>query len=88
MSTGCAGSRWACSDRNTAPEPIVAELEKILDSGEGGLSQNTVKFQPITRMNAILVVTRKPDMLRTVEDLDSGGSTATDTARAGCTCIT
>src|SRR5262249_48713981 len=51
--------------RNTAPEPIVAELEKILDSGEGGLSQNTVKFQPITRMNAILVVTRKPDMLRT-----------------------
>jgi general secretion pathway protein D len=68
--------------RNTAPEPIVAELEKILDSGEGGLSQNTVKLQPITRMNAILVVTRKPDMLRTVETwihrLD-----ATDTARAG-----
>jgi general secretion pathway protein D len=68
--------------RNTAPEPIMGELEKILDSGEGGLSQNTVKLQPITRMNAILVVTRKPDMLRTVETwirrLD-----ATDTARAG-----
>src|SRR5260370_26886413 len=27
--------------RNTAPEPILAELEKILDSGEGGLSQGT-----------------------------------------------
>ncbi len=68
--------------RNTAPEPIIAELEKIVDSGEGGLSQNAIKFQPITRMNAILVVTRKPDMLRTVETwirrLD-----ATDTARAG-----
>jgi general secretion pathway protein D len=68
--------------RNTAPEPIITELEKILDSGEGGLSQHTVKFQPITRMNAILVVTRKPDMMRTVETwihrLD-----ATDTARAG-----
>jgi general secretion pathway protein D len=67
--------------RNTAPEPIIGELEKILDSGEGGLSQNTVKLQPITRMNAVLVVTRKPDMLRTVETwikrLD-----ATDTARA------
>jgi general secretion pathway protein D len=66
---------------NTAPEPIIGELEKILDSGEGGLSQNTVKLQPITRMNAVLVVTRKPDMLRTVETwihrLD-----ATDTARA------
>jgi general secretion pathway protein D len=68
--------------RNTAPEPILAELEKILDSGEGGLSQGTVKLQAVTRMNAILVVTRKPDMLRTVETwirrLD-----ATDTARAG-----
>jgi general secretion pathway protein D len=68
--------------RNTAPEPIITELEKILDSGEGGLSQNTVKFQAITRMNAILVVTRKPEMIRTVETwirrLD-----ATDTARAG-----
>ena len=68
--------------RNTAPEPIITELEKIMDSGEGGLSQNTVKFQPITRMNAILVVTRKPDLLRTAETwirrLD-----ATDTARAG-----
>ncbi len=68
--------------RNTGPEQIIAELEKILDSGEGGLSQNTVKFQPITRMNAVLVVTRKPDMLRAVETwirrLD-----ATDTARAG-----
>jgi general secretion pathway protein D len=67
--------------RNTAPEPIVGELEKILDTGEGGLSQNTVKLQPINRMNAILVVTRKPGMLRTVETwirrLD-----ATDTARA------
>jgi general secretion pathway protein D len=68
--------------RNTGPEPIITELEKIMDSGEGGLSQNTVKFQPITRMNAILVVTRKPDLLRTAETwirrLD-----ATDTARAG-----
>jgi general secretion pathway protein D len=68
--------------RNTAPEPIIAELEKILDSGEGGLSQNTVKLQPITRMNAILVVTRKPDMLRTVETW-IGRLDATDTARAG-----
>ncbi len=26
--------------RNTTPEPIIAELEKIVDSGEGGLGQN------------------------------------------------
>jgi general secretion pathway protein D len=52
--------------KNTGPEPIVAELEKILDSGEAGLSQNMLKFQPISRSNAILVVARKPELLRTV----------------------
>jgi general secretion pathway protein D len=50
--------------KNTSPEPIVAELEKILDSGEAGLSQNMVKFQPIARSNAILVVARKPEFLQ------------------------
>ncbi|MGB8401988.1 type II secretion system secretin GspD [Bradyrhizobium sp.] len=52
--------------QNSTPEPILADLEKILDSGEGGLSQNVVKFQAIGRMNAILVVARKPEMLKTV----------------------
>ena len=51
--------------KNSAPEPMIAELEKILDSGEGGLSQNLVRFQPIGRMNAILVVSRKQEVLRT-----------------------
>ncbi len=68
--------------RLSSPEPIIAELEKIMDSGEGGLSQNIVKFQPITRMNAILVVTKKADLLRSAETwirrLD-----AADTARTG-----
>ena len=50
---------------NSAPEPIIAELEKIMDSGESGLSQNVVKFQAISRLNAILVVSRKPALLRT-----------------------
>jgi general secretion pathway protein D len=46
------------------PAPIIAELEKIVDSGENGLSQNVVKFQPIARLNAIMVVSKRPDMLR------------------------
>jgi general secretion pathway protein D len=50
---------------NSAPEPIIAELEKIMDSGESGLSQSVVKFQPISRLNAILVVSRKPALLHT-----------------------
>jgi general secretion pathway protein D len=52
--------------RNATPEPIIAELEKVMDSGEGGLTQNMIKFQPIARLNAILAVSRKPEYLRTV----------------------
>jgi general secretion pathway protein D len=47
-----------------APAPIIQELEKIADSGENGLGQNVIKFQPMARLNAIMVVTKKPDMLR------------------------
>lgn len=53
--------------QNSNPEPVIAELEKILDSKEGGFSQDIVKFQVIARRNAILAVTSKPAMLRTVE---------------------
>ncbi len=51
---------------NSTPDPIVAEIEKIMDAGEGGLSQNMIKFQSVPRLNAILVVTRKPEYLKTV----------------------
>ncbi len=50
---------------SSAPEPIIAELEKIMDSGDSGLSQSVVKFQPMSRLNAILVVSRKPALLHT-----------------------
>src|SRR6202035_1946454 len=50
---------------NSAPEPIIAALEKIMDSGESGLSHDVVKFQSMNRLNAILVVSRKPALLRT-----------------------
>jgi general secretion pathway protein D len=66
--------------RNSTPDPIVAELEKIMDAGEGGLSQNMIKFQSVARLNAILVVTRKPEYLKTVatwikrlDDSDTAG---------------
>ncbi len=50
--------------RNSTPEPLITELEKIMDSGDGGLSQNVVKFQPIARLNSIMVVSQKPEYLR------------------------
>lgn len=67
---------------SSGPEPIIAELEKIMDSGDSGLSHNVVKFQPVGRLNAILVVSRKPALLQTaatwIKRLDRA-----DTARSG-----
>jgi general secretion pathway protein D len=66
---------------NSAPEPIIAELEKIMDSGENGLNQHLVKFQPVTRQNAILAVTSKPQLLKTaatwIARLDSPANAGT-----------
>lgn len=53
--------------QNSNPGPVIAELEKIVDSGEGGMTQNVIKFQSIARMNAVLAVTRKPELLNRVE---------------------
>jgi general secretion pathway protein D len=50
--------------RNSSPEPVISEIEKIMDSGDGGMSQGVVKLQPIARLNAILVVSQKPEYLK------------------------
>jgi general secretion pathway protein D len=65
---------------NSSPEPIIVELEKIVDSGENGLSQNVVKFQPVGRLNAIMVVSKRPALLRTAATWIKRLDTA-DTAR-------
>jgi general secretion pathway protein D len=68
--------------QNSNPEPIIAELEKIMDSGENGLAHDVVKFVPVARMNAVMVVSRKPGLLQTagkwIQRLDNA-----DTTRAG-----
>jgi len=50
--------------QNSTPEPIVGELEKIMDSGDAGFGHGLVKFQPVSRLNSILVVASKPEFLR------------------------
>jgi general secretion pathway protein D len=50
--------------QNSTPEPIVGELEKIMDSGDSGFGHGLVKFQPVSRLNSILVVASKPELLR------------------------
>jgi general secretion pathway protein D len=65
---------------NSTPEPIISELERIIDSGEGGLSQNVVKLQAVARQNAILVVSRKREILNRIATwisrLDKSGTGA------------
>jgi general secretion pathway protein D len=67
---------------NSAPDPIIAELEKIMDSGDSGLGHEMVKFQSVARMNAILVVSRKPQFLRAagqwINRLDHSDTAATN----------
>ena len=66
---------------NSGVEPVIAELEKIVDSGENGLSQNMIKFQAVARLNAILVVSKKPALLQTaatwIKRLDRADSSRT-----------
>jgi general secretion pathway protein D len=67
--------------RNSTPEPIITELERIMDSGEGGLSQSLVKVQAIARLNAIMVISSKPALLKTastwIARLDKSDTAAT-----------
>ena len=42
-------------------DAIVADLNRILDTGEGGLSQNIVQLQPMGRLNAVLAVSRNKE---------------------------
>jgi general secretion pathway protein D len=66
---------------NSMPEPVISELEKIVDAGDGGLSQSLVKLQPIARENAILAVTKRPELLKQiamwVARLDKAGAAGT-----------
>ena len=67
---------------NSTPEPIISEINRIIDSGQGGLSQDLVKLEPIGRQNAILVITGKRELLKRVETwitrLDKSGGAGTD----------
>jgi general secretion pathway protein D len=67
---------------NATPEPLIAELEKIMGAAEGGPTQNVIKFQTVNRLNAIMVVSSRADLLKTaatwISRLDK-----TDTASSG-----
>ncbi|WP_400766450.1 type II secretion system secretin GspD [Methylosinus sporium] len=49
--------------KSVSPDNIVRELERIFDTGESGQGAGTISFQPMARMNAVLIVTRSPKLL-------------------------
>ena len=49
--------------KSTTPETMIAELEKLFQAGENGQGQGAVQFQPISRMNAVMVVAKSSKTL-------------------------
>jgi general secretion pathway protein D len=67
--------------KSTSPETMIAELERIFETSEGGLGQGVIRFQPVSRMNAVMVVTKNPKLLaqttQWVNRLDKSDTTGT-----------
>jgi len=65
---------------NSAPDVVITELRKIMDSAETGANQTLLQFQAVARMNAILVIAKRQDLIKTVakwvERLDRSDSAA------------
>lgn len=68
--------------KSTSPDNIIRELERIFDTGENGQGAATIAFQPMPRMNAVLIVTRNRQLLeratlwlRRLDRSDVSGST-------------
>ncbi|WP_246801592.1 type II secretion system secretin GspD [Bradyrhizobium genosp. L] len=49
--------------KSTAPETMIRELDKVFDTADGGQGQGVIKFQPVTRMNAVLAVSKNSKVL-------------------------
>jgi general secretion pathway protein D len=67
--------------KSTSPETMIGELERIFETNEGGSGQGVVRFQPVSRMNAVMVVTKNPKLLaqttQWVQRLDRSDMTGT-----------
>lgn len=50
--------------KSTSPETMIADLERVFETSDGGPGQGVIQFQPISRMNAVMVVTKNPDYLK------------------------
>jgi general secretion pathway protein D len=67
--------------KSTSPETMIEELERVFENREGGAGQGVISFQPISRMNAVMVVAKNANMLKQttqwVERLDRSDTSGT-----------
>ncbi len=56
--------------QNSPPDTVITELEKIIEAKEGGASADVIRFQPIARMNAILVIAKNSSFPANGANLD------------------
>jgi general secretion pathway protein D len=67
--------------KSTTPETMIAELERVFETSEGGMGQGVIRFQPVSRLNAVMVVTKTPSLLaqttQWVRRLDRSDTTGT-----------
>ncbi|WP_244613342.1 type II secretion system secretin GspD [Methylosinus sp. Ce-a6] len=68
--------------KSASPDNIIRELERIFDAGESGQGGGTISFQPMARINGVLIVTRDSKLLeratlwlRRLDRSDPSGST-------------
>jgi general secretion pathway protein D len=67
--------------KSTSPDTMIQELQKVFEVGNGGPGAGVIEFQPVTRMNAVMVVTKNPVYLeeatRWVQRLDRSDTNGT-----------
>jgi general secretion pathway protein D len=51
---------------NATPEVMITELNRIMDSGSGGPGAGLVRFQPVSRLNAVLAISQSPKHVQQV----------------------
>jgi general secretion pathway protein D len=52
--------------KSTTPETMIQELDRIFQTSENGQGQGAIQFQAISRMNAVMVVTKSAKSLERV----------------------
>lgn len=53
--------------RRARPEAVVADLTQLFDTGENGASSGLIQFKPITRLRAVMAMSKNPALIRRAE---------------------